>query len=63
VHSDQSMLQSALKAGEEAFRRYKSDPSKTVFDVNQDGMTFRAYIKIYRPTSAPYVANVHPMTQ
>jgi len=63
VHSDQSMLQWALKAGEEAFRRYKADPSKTVFDVKQDGMMFRAYIKIHRPTGAPYVANVHPITR
>jgi len=63
VHSDQSMLQSALKAGEEAFKRYKADPSKTAFDVNHDGIKFRAHINFHGHTGAPYVGNVRPIRQ
>ena len=61
VHSDQSMLQSAQKAGAEAFGRYTADPSSTRFNVTQDGINFRAYINFDRPTGAPYVGNVHPV--
>ena len=61
VHSDQSMLQSAQKAGEQAFSQYKADPSKTVFYVTQDGIKFQAYIRVDRQTGATYVANVHPV--
>jgi len=61
VRSDQSMLQSALKAGEEAFRRYKAGPSKTAFDVNQDGIKFRAHINFHGHAGAPYVGNVRPI--
>jgi hypothetical protein len=61
VRSDQSMLQSALKAGEKAFRQHKVDPSLTRFDVNQDGINFRAHIKVDKRTGAAYVANVHPI--
>jgi hypothetical protein len=61
VRSDQSMLQSALKAGERAFSQYKADPSTTSFDVTQDGINFRAGINFDRRTGAPYVGNVYPI--
>jgi len=61
VRSDQSMLRSAQKAGEQAFSRYKADPSKTVFHVTQDAIKFQAYIRVDRQTGATYVANVHPV--
>jgi len=61
VHSDQSMLQSVLKAGETAFRQYKADPATTSFDVIQDGISFRAGINFDRHTGAPYVGNVYPI--
>jgi len=61
VHSDQSMLQSALKAGEKAFSQYKADTSTRRFDVNQDGIKFRAHINFDRRTDAPYVGSVRPM--
>jgi len=60
VHSDQSILQSALKAGEEAFRRYKSNPSMRRFDVHQGGIKFRAHINFDNRTGAPYVGSVRP---
>jgi hypothetical protein len=61
MHSDQSMLQLAQKAGEEAFGRYKADPSSTSINVTQDGINFRAYINFDSQTGAPYVGNVHPI--
>ncbi len=61
VHSDQSMLRSALKAGEEAFKQYKADPSSTRFDVMQDGIKFRTYINVDGRTGAPYVGSVRPL--
>lgn len=61
VRSDQSMLQSALEAGEEVFRQFKSNSSKTTVDVNQHGMKFRVHINFDRRTGAPYVGNVRPI--
>jgi hypothetical protein len=61
VHSDQSMLQAALKVGEKAFSQYRSDPSMRRFDVTQDGIKFRAHINFDRRTGAPYVGSVRPM--
>ena len=63
VRSDQSMLQSAQKAREEAFGRYKADPSSTSFNVTQDGITFRTYINFDSRTGDPYVGNVHPVNR
>jgi len=61
VHSDQSILQSALKAGEKAFSQHKAEPSLMRFDVKQDGINFRVHIKVDKRTGAAYVANVHPI--
>lgn len=61
VHSDRSMLESAQKAGEKAFAKYKADPSSTKFDVSQDGINFRVYINFDKATGAPVVGNVHPI--
>ena len=63
VHSDQSILRSALKAGEKAFSQYKAHASKTAFDVTQDGIKFRTHINFERRTGAPYVGNVRPIGQ
>ena len=61
VHSDQSILQSALKAGEQGYIQHKAAPSLTRFEVKQDGINFRVHIKVDKRTGAAYVANVHPI--
>jgi filamentous hemagglutinin len=60
VISDQTMLDDALKAGEQGWGKYLQDPTHKVFDVSEGGVNFRVYINTDSHGNA-YVGNVHPI--
>ena len=60
VHSNQQMLDMAQKAGAQAWSKHQADPNQKTFDVNQNGVNFRAYINNDKAGN-PIIGNVHPI--
>ena len=61
VYSDKMMLDMSQTVGQRAYDLYLQNPSQRIFDLNEGGINFRAYINIYPSTGAPFVGNVHPI--
>lgn len=60
VIDDASMLGKAQAAGEEAWKKFRADPSQTEFPIRQDGVNFRVYIN-RDSQGTPFIGNVHPV--
>jgi hypothetical protein len=61
IYSDQAMLDMSQAAGQRGYDLYLQDTTQRIFDLNQNGVNFRTYIKIDPKTGMPFVGNVHPI--
>jgi hypothetical protein len=60
VFSDQTMLDNAQQAGQQAWKQYSQNPTDRVIDVSVGGVNFRSYINIDKNGNA-FIGNVHPI--
>jgi hypothetical protein len=60
IISDKTMLDGAMKAGQQGWEKYLQNPANRVFDVSEGGTNFRVYINMDSRGNA-FVGNVHPI--
>jgi hypothetical protein len=58
--SDQTMVNNAQLAGQQAWTKYLQDPSVKIIDSKHGGVNFRSYINVDSKGNA-FVGNVHPI--
>lgn len=61
IISDKTMLEGAMKAGQQGWAKYLQNPASRVFDVSEGGINFRVYINTDSRGNA-FVGNVHPIS-
>ena len=60
VFSDQTMLNNAQQAGQQAWTQYLQNPTVKVIDSSVGGVNFRSYINVDKNGNA-FIGNVHPI--
>ncbi|MDM0046631.1 filamentous hemagglutinin N-terminal domain-containing protein [Variovorax dokdonensis] len=60
VFSDQTMLNNAQQAGQQAWAQYLKNPTVKVIDSSVGGVNFRSYINVDKNGNA-FIGNVHPI--
>jgi hypothetical protein len=60
VFSDQTMINNAQQAGQQAWTQYLQNPTVNVIDVSVGGVNFRSYINVDK-NGNPFIGNVHPI--
>jgi len=60
VFSDQTMLNNAQQAGQQAWTQYLQNPTVKVIDGSVGGVNFRSYINVDKNGNA-FIGNVHPI--
>lgn len=61
VFSDQTMLNNAQQAGQQAWAQYLQNPTVKVIDGSVGGVNFRSYINIDKKNGNAFIGNVHPI--
>jgi filamentous hemagglutinin len=60
VFSDQTMINNAQQAGQQAWTQYLKNPTVKVIDGSVGGVNFRSYINVDKNGNA-FISNVHPI--
>lgn len=60
VFSDQTMINNAQQAGQQAWAQYLQNPTAKVIDGSVGGVNFRSYINFDKNGNA-FIGNVHPI--
>ncbi|MDO9404669.1 MAG: hemagglutinin repeat-containing protein [Polaromonas sp.] len=60
VFSDQTMINNAQQAGQQAWAQYLQNPTVKVIDGSVGGVNFRSYINVDKNGNA-FIGNVHPI--
>ncbi|MBK7006279.1 MAG: DUF637 domain-containing protein [Burkholderiales bacterium] len=60
VFSDQTMINNAQQAGQQAWTQYLQNPTVKVIDGSVGGVNFRSYINVDKNGNA-FIGNVHPI--